>query len=128
MPWSCRILLRHHQTEKLQRHMHCSDLMPKVYAKVRKSAQFETFAQNGLKFPSELCFGIMNLTKDSYLLNSKVAKMRQESVLFSTVLRYSTCLCFFFFFFICVLFFANVFLHFFAIHDFAPDFLQKCKI
>ena len=29
-------------------------------------------AQNGLKFPSELCFGIMNVTKDSYLLNSKV--------------------------------------------------------
>jgi len=44
-------------------------------------------AQNGLKFPLELCFGIMNLIKDSYLQNSKVAflkseKMRQECVLF----------------------------------------------
>ena len=29
--------------------------------------------QSGLKFSSELCFGIMNTTKDSYLLNSKVA-------------------------------------------------------
>ena len=28
-------------------------------------------AQNGLKFTSELCFGIMNVIKDSYLLNSK---------------------------------------------------------
>ena len=46
MPWSCRILLRHHQTEKFQRH--CSALIPKlffkVYAKVRKYAQFENFA------------------------------------------------------------------------------------
>ena len=33
-------------------------------------------AQNGLKFPSELCFGIMNATKDSYLLNSKVAFLK----------------------------------------------------
>ena len=33
-------------------------------------------AQNGLKFPSELCFGTMNLTKDSYLLNSKVASLK----------------------------------------------------
>ena len=33
-------------------------------------------AQNGLKFPSELCFGIMNVTKDSYLLNSKVAFLK----------------------------------------------------
>ena len=31
-------------------------------------------AQNGPKFPSELCFGIMNLTKD--LLNSKVAFLK----------------------------------------------------
>ena len=34
-------------------------------------------AQNSQKIPSELCFGIMNVTnvvtKDSYLLNSKVA-------------------------------------------------------
>ena len=30
-------------------------------------------AQNGLKFLSELCFGIMSAAKDSYLLNSKVA-------------------------------------------------------
>ena len=29
-------------------------------------------AQNGLKFLSELCFGIINAAKDSYLLNSKV--------------------------------------------------------
>ena len=29
MPWSCRILLRHHQTEKFQ--CHCSDLMPKLF-------------------------------------------------------------------------------------------------
>ena len=39
--------------------------------------------QNGPKFPSELCFGIMNVTNDSYLLNSKivflkVAKMRKN--------------------------------------------------
>ena len=33
-------------------------------------------AQNGLKFPSELCFGIMNVTKDSYLLSSKVAFLK----------------------------------------------------
>ena len=33
-------------------------------------------AQNGLKFPSELCFGIMNATQDSYLLNSKVALLK----------------------------------------------------
>ena len=33
-------------------------------------------AQNGLKFPSELCFGIMNAAKDSYLLNSKVAFLK----------------------------------------------------
>ena len=33
-------------------------------------------AQNGLKIPSELCFGIMNVTKDSYLLNSKVAFLK----------------------------------------------------
>ena len=33
-------------------------------------------AQNGLKFPSELCFGIMNVTKDSYLINSKVAFLK----------------------------------------------------
>ena len=32
--------------------------------------------QNGLKFPSELCFGIMNATKDSYLLDSKVAFLK----------------------------------------------------
>ena len=40
-------------------------------------------AQNGLKFPSELCFGIMNVTKYSYLLNSKVAFLKSD--LFSTV-------------------------------------------
>ena len=39
-------------------------------------------AQKDLKFPSELCFGIVNATKDSYLLNSKVAKIRQETILF----------------------------------------------
>ena len=33
-------------------------------------------AQNGLKFPSELCFGIMNATKDSYLQNSKAAALK----------------------------------------------------
>ena len=33
-------------------------------------------AQNGLKLPSELYFGIMNATKDSYLLNSKVAFLK----------------------------------------------------
>ena len=33
-------------------------------------------AQNGLKFPSELCFDIMNVTKDSHLLNSKVAFLK----------------------------------------------------
>ena len=34
-------------------------------------------AQSCLKFPSELCFGIMNTTKDSYLLNSKVAFLKR---------------------------------------------------
>ena len=34
-------------------------------------------AQNGLKFPSELCFGIINVTKDSYWLNSKVQGLIQ---------------------------------------------------
>ena len=33
-------------------------------------------AQNGLKLPSELCFGIMNVTKDSYLQNSKVGFLK----------------------------------------------------
>ena len=33
-------------------------------------------AQNGITFPSEMCFGIMNVTKDSYLLNSKVAFLK----------------------------------------------------
>ena len=33
--------------------------------------------QSGLKFPSELRFGIMNTTKDSYLLNSKVAFLKR---------------------------------------------------
>ena len=33
-------------------------------------------AQNGLKFPSDLCFGIMNATKYSYLLNSKVGFLK----------------------------------------------------
>ena len=72
-----------------------------VYAKVRKFAVIREFcifvsskltyeanfpalnickksmkAQNGLKLPSELCFGIMNATKDSYLLNSKVAFLK----------------------------------------------------
>ena len=35
-------------------------------------------AQNGLKFPSELCFGIMNVTKYSYLLNSKVSFLKSD--------------------------------------------------
>ena len=34
-------------------------------------------AQKGLKFPSELCFGILNTTKDSYLLNSKVLFLKR---------------------------------------------------
>ena len=47
-------------------------------------------AHSGLQFPSELCFGLMNATKDSYLLNSKVAflKSGQNSAgisFFSTV-------------------------------------------
>ena len=87
MPWSCRILLRHHQTKKnsfpLLRPY--AQTVFKVYTKVRKSAQFDIFvsskfptlnicrksmkAQNGLKFLSELCFGMMNVRKDSYLLN-----------------------------------------------------------
>ena len=33
-------------------------------------------AQNGLKFPSELRFGFINVTKDSYLLNSKVVFLK----------------------------------------------------
>ena len=33
-------------------------------------------AQSGLKFPSELFFGIMNAAKDSYLLNSKDAFLK----------------------------------------------------
>ena len=33
-------------------------------------------AQSGLKLPSELCFGIMNVTNDSYQLNSKVASLK----------------------------------------------------
>ena len=68
-----------------------------VSSKLTYEAKFPTLnicrnsmkAQNGLKFPSELCFGITNITKDSFLINSKaafltseVAKMRQESVLF----------------------------------------------
>ena len=111
MPWSCRILLQHHQTKKFK--CHCSDLMLKLFLKymprcenprnswilhfcvVRMDlwSKFSNFKhlqkinegkdQSGLKVPSELCFGIMN-TKDSYLLNSnwKGANMRQESVLF----------------------------------------------
>ena len=38
-------------------------------------------AQNGLKFPSELCFSgfsIMNATKDSCLQNSKVAFLKSD--------------------------------------------------
>ena len=34
-------------------------------------------AQNGLKFLSELCFGIMNADKDLYLLTSKVAFLKR---------------------------------------------------
>ena len=33
-------------------------------------------AQNGLKFLSELCFGIMNAAEGSYLLNSKVVFLK----------------------------------------------------
>ena len=33
-------------------------------------------AQNGLKFPSELCFGTINAKKDSHLLSSKVAFLK----------------------------------------------------
>ena len=33
-------------------------------------------AQNGLKFPLELCFGIITVTKDSYLVNSKVGFLK----------------------------------------------------
>ena len=55
-----------------------------VSSKLTYEANFPTLnicrksmkAQNGLKFPSELCFGIMNVTKDSYLLNSKVTFLR----------------------------------------------------
>ena len=102
MPWSYRILVRHHRTEKFQRH--CSDLMPKLFlkcmprcaigaigefcifvsSKLTFEANFPTLkickksmkVQNGLKFPSELCFGIMNATKDSNLLNSKVKLLK----------------------------------------------------
>ena len=74
----------HHQKKN---HRYCSDLMPKlilVSSKFSYEANFPTLnicrksmkAQNGLKFPSELCFGIMNLTKDSYLLHSKVAFLK----------------------------------------------------
>ena len=35
-------------------------------------------AQNGLEFPPELCFGIINVTNDSYLLNSKVAFLKSD--------------------------------------------------
>ena len=34
-------------------------------------------AQSGLKFPSEPYFGIINTTKDLYLLNSKVAFLKR---------------------------------------------------
>ena len=34
-------------------------------------------AQSGLNFPPEMCFGIMNTTKDSYLINSKVAFLKR---------------------------------------------------
>ena len=34
-------------------------------------------AQSGLKFSSELCFGIINTAKDSYLQNSKVAFLKR---------------------------------------------------
>ena len=33
-------------------------------------------AQNGLKCPSDLCFGTMKVTKNSYLLNSKFAFLK----------------------------------------------------
>ena len=117
MPWSCLILLWHYQTEKIKRH--CLDLMPKLFSSICQGAQiraiwefcifvsskltyeanFPTFnicrksmkARNGLKFPSELCFGIINVTKDSFLLNSKVAffekwlKCSRNLSFFSTV-------------------------------------------
>ena len=110
MPWPWRIFLCHHQTEKnltLLLRPYAQIVFKCMYAKMRKSAQFETFASlchhnwlmkqifqlfkicrksmkalNDLKFPSELCFCIMNVKKDSYLLNSKVSKMQQESALF----------------------------------------------
>ena len=34
-------------------------------------------AQSGLKFSSEMCFGIINTKKDSYLLNYKVAFLKR---------------------------------------------------
>ena len=34
--------------------------------------------QNGLKFPSELYFSMINVTKDSYLVNSKVSILKSD--------------------------------------------------
>ena len=138
MPWSCRILLQHHQKKnskwtygaifltlnicRKSTETECSKMSIRavfwhyeynkrfVFAKFKScifvsskwtyEANFPTLnicrksmkPQSGLKFLSKLCFGIMNTTKDSYLLNWKIAflkrgKIRQESVLFSTVKR-----------------------------------------
>ena len=35
-----------------------------------------SYLKRALRFLSELCFGIMNATKDSYLLNSKVVFLK----------------------------------------------------
>ena len=102
MPWSCRILLRHHQTENVN--AIAQTLCPNCFLSICQGAQisaiweFSIFgsskftneanfptlniciksmkAQNGLKLPLELFFGIMNVTKYSYLLNSKVAFLK----------------------------------------------------
>ena len=41
-----------------------------------KRQQFISLDSQFIKYPSELCFGIINATEDLYLLNSKVAFLK----------------------------------------------------
>ena len=103
MPWSCRILLQHHKKKfnAIAQNV-CSNCFQSICqgAKIRAIREFCIFVSpkwtyeanfpslnicrksmksqsSGLKYPCELCFGIMNTTKDSYLLSSKVAYLKR---------------------------------------------------
>ena len=102
MPWSCCFLLQHHQTNKkidlmlklFIKYMprwenphnsiilHLCVVKMDLWSKCSKFSNFKHLKKinectEWSKFPSELCFGNMNTTKDSYLLNSKLASLKR---------------------------------------------------